>query len=167
MTVTDKKRDQIIKDVTPMLNAGEQVLDATTCLAEVLRLGTKTSRRATLAVTDRRIIIFSKKLGGYDVQDFAYGLLASVDHKKGMMFGNIDLRAAGDGIHLQQVDKNEVERIAQAIRDRMLAAHDHKNSPAPSAISVADEIRKLASLRVEGLISAEQFETKKGQLLGI
>ena len=38
---------------------------------------------ATLAASLSIVSLFTKKLGGYDVQDFAYGLLTSIDHKKG------------------------------------------------------------------------------------
>jgi len=37
----------------------------------------------------------------------------------------------------------------------------------PAAPSYVDELQKLASLRDQGIISAEDFEAKKKQLLGI
>jgi hypothetical protein len=66
-----------------VLVPGKSVVHATTGVAEVRLMGSKSKRRATILVTDRRVVIFSKKLGGYDAQDYAYGLLTGVDHRKG------------------------------------------------------------------------------------
>jgi hypothetical protein len=38
---------------------------------------------------------------------------------------------------------------------------------ADGALDPADQIRKLASLRDDGLITAEEYEEKKKQLLGL
>ena len=180
MAVSEGKRKKLLADIQPVLNSGEQVLDCTTCNAEVIRMGSKTKRSATIAVTDRRVIIFSKKLGGYDVQDFAYGLLTGVNHKKGFTFGDIDFRASGDSAHLTMVPKDEVERISQMVRDRIALSHrpdgpgatvappvGQPNGPVGHpAVSVADEIRKLGELRDAGLLSQEEFDTQKARLLG-
>jgi PH (Pleckstrin Homology) domain-containing protein len=167
VALSENKRQQISFDVGEVLEPGEELLDVTTCLAEVVRIGHKTARRATLALTDRRVIVFSKKLAGHDVQDFAYRQLTFVDHKRGIMFGGIELRAADDRVRLEQVERGDVKRIVATIRDRMSAPHAHRSSSAQPVASAADDIRKLAQLRDEGLISSEQFEEKTRQLLGL
>ena len=144
---------------------GETVLDLTTGMVQVRRFGEGAQRAGTVAVTDRRVILFTKKLGGYDVQDFAFGLLTSVDHKKGMMFGDLDLAASGDRTHVKMIPKDEVERVAQSIRERMAATHGVASRPETS--DVPNQIRELGRLRDEGLISSEEFEAKKRQLLGL
>lgn len=171
MALSQKKREQILQDASPVLMPGEQVIDATTGIAEVTRMGSKTNRRATILVTDRRVIIFSRKLGGYDAQDYAYGLLTGVDHKKGMTAGHINLRASGDSANVQQVQKDDVERISQLIRDRMALSHQPaQQTPVPSngggRVSVADELEKLARLRDSGVLSDEEFASQKAKLLG-
>ncbi|HET6914479.1 MAG TPA: PH domain-containing protein, partial [Acidimicrobiales bacterium] len=104
MALSDKKKAQLRNDAAPVLMAGEEIIDATTGLAEVRRMGQNTRRRATVLVTDRRIVIFSKKLGGYDVQDYAYGLLTGVDHKKGLTGGHLNLRASGDSANVSNIE---------------------------------------------------------------
>ena len=164
MGLSDKKKHQIQADAAPVLMPGEEVIDVTTGNAEVTRMGSKTRRRATLLVTDRRVVIFSKKLGGYDVQDYAYGLLTGVDHKKGLTSGHVNLRAAGDSADVQQVQKDDVERIAQVIRDRMAVAHSH--TATTSGGSVADELVKLAQLRDAGVLTEAEFASQKAKLIG-
>jgi len=171
VALSQKKREQILQDASPVLMPEEQVIDATTGMAEVTRMGNKTKRRATILVTDRRVIIFSKKLGGYDAQDYAYGLLTGVDHKKGMTAGHINLRASGDSADVQQVVKDDVERISQLIRDRMALSHQPMQQaqvPTTGAVgaSVADELAKLARLRDSGVLTDAEFAAQKAKLLG-
>ena len=85
------------------------------------------------------------------------------------MLGNFTLMAAGDRTHISQVPKDDVERVAKAIRDRMAGAHQQGRSAeqAPAQVSAADEIRKLADLHSAGILTDEEFSAKKAQLLGL
>lgn len=60
-------------------------------------MGAATKRNGAVIVTDRRVILYSKKIGGYQMTDHVYGLLTALDYKKGVMYGNLTLAAAGDG----------------------------------------------------------------------
>src|SRR5438309_5740504 len=148
----DKRRDKLVAEAQPALTQGEQVLDATTGMIQVRRMGTNTERSGVVLVTERRVVLFTKKMGGYDMQDFAYGLLSSVDHKRGMMFGELDLAAAGDHSRVKKVPKEDIERIAQLIRDKMSVTHQHGQAAAPAGQAPttpdpATAIRNLAALR--------------------
>lgn len=52
------------------------------------------------------------------------------------------------------------ERLKEAIEQRMA-----RPAVGP-AVSAADEIRKLAALRQQGILTQEEFDAKKKQLLG-
>jgi hypothetical protein len=165
---SDSKRNQVLKDLAPALMDNEKVLLWSTGIARVKRFGSNTERRGTLFVSDRRVGIFTKKMGGHDLLDFAYGLLTSIQYKKGIGFGEITLLASGDSTRFHQMPKAGVEEIAQAIRQRMALAHQGGAvAPPPSQppVSVADEVLKLASLRDSGLLTDDQFEAQKARLL--
>jgi len=165
MGFTPKQQQQIDK-ATHVLQGDEQVLDVTTGLIQVTRMGSVTQRSGQVLVTDRRVILYTKKLGGYEMNDFVYGLLTGLDYKKGMMLGNMTFLAAGDRTHIQNIPKDDVERVAKAIRERMAGAHVRGNGSALPT-SAADEIRKLATLRDEGLLTEAEFTAKNAQILGL
>lgn len=58
----------------------------------------------------------------------------------------------------------DFEALKLEIEKRCAAA---KQTGSALSLSVADEIKKLAELRTLGLISADEFDAKKKQLLGI
>ena len=167
MALKDSKRDQITADLQPVLMDGEQLIDVTTGAADVMRLGQPTERRGTLFITDRRVGLFTKKLGGHDMLDFSYGLLTSIEYKKGFSYGEITLLAAGDQTRFHMIPKDLVENLAKIIRERMVAS----TQPSQAAIqtgsgpSVADELLKLASLRDSGILTQEEFDAQKSKLI--
>ncbi|MHB1088767.1 MAG: PH domain-containing protein [Acidimicrobiales bacterium] len=168
MALKDSKREQIIADLQPVLMDGETLIDVTTGMAEVTRLGRKTERRGTLFVTDRRVGLFTKKIGGHDMLDFSYGLLTSIEYKKGLTFGEITLLAAGDRTRFHMIPKDLVEEFVKVIRERMAVSHHHNQPPVqvtPPA-SIADELTKLASLRDAGVLTQEEFDAQKAKLIG-
>src|SRR3954452_4241828 len=58
----------------------------------------------------------------------------------------------------------EFEALREYVERRIAEAHAPALAPA-GELDVAEQIRKLASLRDEGLLSSEEFEAKKADLL--
>lgn len=160
---TDKQRKEIEK-ARRVLAEDEEVLDVTTGMGKVRRMGDETKRNGALIVTDRRVIFFTKKLGGYEMSDHVYGLLTSVDYKKGMAFGNINLSASGDHYHISMIPKNDVERVAKTIRSQMGVVKTH-SAMHNSTADIPEQIKKLAALHEQGVLSESEFSTKKAELL--
>jgi hypothetical protein len=167
MALKDSKRDQITADLQPVLMDGEQLIDVTTGAADVMRLGQPTERRGTLFITDRRVGLFTKKLGGHDMLDFSYGLLTSIEYKKGFSYGEITLLAAGDQTRFHMIPKDLVENLAKIIRERMVASTQPSQAATQSGsgASVADELLKLASLRDSGILTQDEFDAQKAKLI--
>ncbi|MBA3575065.1 MAG: PH domain-containing protein, partial [Pseudonocardiales bacterium] len=78
------------------MQAGEVLEFSTGAMVPCVRLGQRTTAHGTVAVTSDRVIFFSTKIGGFESQAIDYDLIASVDFKKGMLYGELDIAAAGD-----------------------------------------------------------------------
>ena len=85
------------------------------------------------------------------------------------MTGNINLNASGDHYHISLIPKDDVERVAQCIRNQMGVIRAHPAGPAAPAPapgpSLVDQIQQLAGLRDQGILSDAEFEAKKADLL--
>ncbi len=95
--------------------------------------------------------------------------VSSVQAKKKGIRTNVTVYASGNNIDFR-IAHAEAQRFKDAITQLVLSSG--LSSPAPSAVprpepDLADQIRKLAQLRDEGLLTHEEFERKKSQLLGI
>lgn len=75
---------------------------------------------------------------------------------------------------VEQVAKGEAEAVAAVIRERVASATQQRAAappaqsamPSSSPVGLASELRELALLRDEGVLTAEEFEMQKAKLLG-
>jgi hypothetical protein len=162
--LSDKKRQQLIEDAKPVLLPGEHILDATGGMVEVHRHGGSQSRRGTLAVTDQRVFLYTNRVGGYDVQDFAYGLLSACNYSTGAGFGTIELVTVGERTRITQVLKEEAKRIGPLVRHQMAFARGTASS-AQMQEDPTEQLRKLTELRDANLLTEEEFQTKRAAII--
>lgn len=162
--LSDRKRQQLMEDARPALLPGEQILDATGGMVHVHRHGGSQARRGTLAVTDQRVFLYTKRIGGYDVQDFAYGLLSACNYSTGAGYGTIELVTVGERTRITQVLKEEAKRIGPLVRHQMALARS-ATSPPNGQTDPAEQLRKLAELREAGLLTEQEFQAKRAAVV--
>lgn len=161
---SEKQRAKGRQQVAGVLGPDEELLDVTSGRVEVKRLGSDTKRAGLLVVTTRRVFLYSKGLAGNQVRDLYYDALSSVDIERSAILGNIiDLAVHGDRTEITLVPREDVERVVNSIREQVTA---HRSASSPTA-TVGDQVRDLARLRDEGLLTDEEFETKRRELLGL
>ena len=121
--------------------------------------------------TDRRVIFLDKGiLGSSDVSQMPYRSIEGVTHSTGMMFGGVQI--TGMGMAGWRIENVKPKTSAQPFADtvRLLVEEQHaqstpKTMAAPA--SEADELRKWADLLDQNIITQEDFNAKKRQLLGL
>ena len=167
------KIEKMIEQAQPHLQPGEQVRAAVMGTYETKILGSDSVRAGVMLATDQRIVFYAKKLGGYDLESFTYGNISSFEQSKSMMGHQISFFASGNKVNLKWIsDLPAVEKFTQVFKSRigstvpdLAAAH----APAPSAASdsdaVFDQLRQLGQLRDTGIVTTEEFEAKKAELL--
>ncbi|MFL6419289.1 MAG: SHOCT domain-containing protein [Nitrososphaeraceae archaeon] len=128
-----------------------------------------------------------------DVVDIPYDMISSVRLDKGVFSSNIIFKARGlinsgrrgkldkmmegygdtsgladeEGI-ITAIPKNKAEDLLEVIRngmDRDREAYGHQERPQQSSMSIADELIKLANLKDKGIISEDEFQQMKQDLI--
>ena len=130
-----------------------------------------------LVVTDRKIVAIKSGLG-IITKTYFYDAITSVNVNKNLIFGEIEILTAGMvekspgnifSNSLIQFDKKyfeEVSRLAEKIRNLVAQARQSLQSQAIVVADRPDQIRKLAELRDTGILTEEEFQSKKQTLLG-
>lgn len=148
-----------------------------------------------LVATDRKVVVIkagfsSGAMFGKKTKSFHYDSLSSVELSYGLLSGRIQLSSAGtveqthgyrqkglleaigdasqaeNVVNFPTMKKTAFNEAAEIIREMIRRT---KQPPANESrrSDIAAEIRRLAELAKDGLITQEQFETKKLQLLGL
>lgn len=128
-----------------------------------------------LLITTSRIIVCGKTAHIYSspsVETIAIENFSSVSPRKGLLLGTIVIKTIGnDFINLEQVQKNEIDGYVAKISAAIETAKSRKKNTSVVYVnqqqSPADEIMKYKQLLNEGVITQEEFDAKKKQLLGL
>jgi hypothetical protein len=162
------KLEKLTEQAKEHLEPGEETLEIVMGTYEAKMLGRDDIARSGIFVaTDRRLVFYAKKMTGYDLEVFPYENISSIEMGKNMMGHHISLFASGNNVEMKWIDKKQdVPAFISAVKARMKGGAASA-APAGGASDSADQIRKLAELRDEGILTEEEFQAKKTQLLGI
>jgi hypothetical protein len=122
----------------------------------------------TLILTNERILFVRRSwLGGLTAHHIYFENINSISFKKGLSFGELHFNVGGENYKMQIVDKKEGPLFEQytwnEIRNRKLniAASANKESDE----DIINKIEKLAALRDKGILTEDEFQEKKQDLL--
>lgn len=151
-----------IRKLIGYLWEGEQV--------EHLAGGTYGPGIGLVALTDRRLLFVKDGMMSKATEDFPIEKISSVQWNSGLVQGTLTVFASGNKAEITQIYKDDGKRIADAIRNRLSgpAGTPQPTPEAPAAApseDVFETLRKLGELRDLGIVTPEEFEAKKAELL--
>lgn len=163
-----------LKTLPSYLNEGEHIAHLTS--------GSYNGKAGLIVATDRRVLFLSAGVMGSQFEDIPLSKITSVQQSSAMLSASLVVHASGTKVEISNViPKDAAKTLAEYVRAR---TSDHPPAttattaaPATAATSatsvpasepdVTDQIRKLAELRDEGLLTDEEFAAKKRNLLGL
>jgi len=146
------------------LEAGEEVISGVKGGYETKMFGHDTVRDAVFLATNRRLILYSKKLTGHEIEIFPYSAISSIELSKGLMGHKIVVSAAGNKATMKWIKKGEVKKFVSDVKIR-IGKKEEKSQDPETGVDIPNQIKKLAELKDQGILSEEEFETKKKELL--
>lgn len=127
--------------------------------------GTKGFVRA--AITDKRVVVKIPQWLGSDERSVPYQNITSVDLDTGFVTKRLSLQTPGQTYHIEahEPDKSEVRDAVKFIREKITSSQKDQvvvqdNDPDPT-----EQLKNLKELHDQGVLSDEEFETKKSDLL--
>src|SRR5688500_815300 len=97
------KVDRLAEKVKTHLEAEEPIAAALLGQCEVKRFGQNSIRAGVFVATDRRLVFYSKKLTGYDLESFPYASVSSLEMSKGLMGHSISFFASGNQVKMKWI----------------------------------------------------------------
>jgi len=124
-----------------------------------------------LVLTDRRLL-FLKEGMTKQTEDFPLDKVSSVQWSSGPLTGTITIFASANKAEIKNVNKADGKEMTDHVRHRLSApkpstasASGDQSAVASTAMDIPDQIRKLGELRDSGVVTPEEFEAKKAELL--
>jgi hypothetical protein len=163
------KLDKLVEQAKAHLEPTEQIRGAVQGSYETKLMGNDTVRAGSLIATDRRVVFYAKKLGGYELESFPYGNISSFEQGRNLMGHNVTFFASGNKAHMKWIKTDkELVQFTEIVKAAMGATGSSAAAaePALAQPDVMEQLRKLGDLRAAGVLTEEEFAAKKGDLLG-
>lgn len=166
------KLDKLVARAAEHFEPGELITAAVQGTYETRIMGSDTIRAGVLIATDRRVVFYAKKLGGYDLESFPYRNISSFEQSKNMMGHSVTFFASGNRVHMKWIPTTtDIAAFTAAVKEAMNGGHRAASSPppaapvAPPAPDVMGQLKQLGELRDAGVLTPEEFDAKKAELL--
>ena len=153
-----KSSKRQLKALSLMLHDNEKILYLTStsrALGPILPI--------IILCTNYRVLIMQKGLAyGNDIKQIALDKINTIDYHLSALYGTFQIiDGAGKEIKIKDVPKKEVVKLVKTIQE---AVNDYDNSSTQSNNGIND-LKKLKELADQGIITQEEFEAKKKQIL--
>ena len=128
---------------------------------------TKHDNNFAYAVTNKRILMAQKKMIGQTIQTVSWENVNDITFNSGVVFGVITIDTIKETFNVA-IDKISAQKICNRVHE---AFEDIRKSavstPTAQAIDTYESVKKLKELLDLGIISQEEFDVKKKELLGL
>lgn len=128
---------------------------------------TGTSGHIRTAATDKRIVVKVPQILGNDEISIPYESISTIDLKTGMIQTKMSVQTDSSSyeIGIGSHDKAECREFVSFIRNKVKNNNSANNHTQNNTDSL-DKIKQLKEMVDDGIISQEEFEQKKQELLG-
>ena len=184
--ITDEDALNEIEKIAERLDEGEKVLEV--AKQSKLKPGGANFSPNTVFATDRRLIIRNPTMLGarQNIEDFEYDNLTNIKLEKGLFSSTLVITAPGMGTaarnstmsgllpwgrnedgSIDGIPKDKAENILKIVRNAIVKAKKESQKPVQvvQQTSTADELAKLAKLKEQGILSDEEFDKMKKDLI--
>jgi hypothetical protein len=124
-----------------------------------------------VVLTGRRLLFVKDGVISKATEDFPLEKISSVQWSSGLASGTITIFASGNKAEIKNVNKDDGKSLTDLLRAVITgqaavgARADESPTGGSSSEDIFDQLRKLGELRDAGIVTAEEFEKKKAELL--
>lgn len=129
--------------------------------------GSLGGKQGIVVLTTERLFFFERSMMGTEtLQEFALPAIQALSVSKKMTGERIEVAYSGTSAEITNMQHGQADAITRAFHQVRRESSASTAQPAPaSAPDPVDQLRKLAELRDAGILTADEFESKKAELL--
>lgn len=147
------------------LEAEEAILHSVFGAYETKMMGSDTIRNGAFFATNLRLVFYAKRTFGFDMEVYPYENISSFEIGKGLMGQKISFFASGNKVKMKWIQKSDVADFINYVKSRMGKNPSIKDANSSNVQDIPAQIAKLAQLVDSGILSQDEFQATKAELL--
>lgn len=151
-----------LRHIKTHLRDTEDVLASVYGQYETSIMGNNSIRSGIFVATKQRLVFFAKKMVGYDLESFPYNKISSLEMSEGIMGYKISFYASGNKVKMKWIDAGDVPKFVSFVNSKISEDSDQSKN---TNLDIPTQIEKLSLLMEKGLLTHEEFQNKKTELL--
>jgi hypothetical protein len=155
-------KPQLLKQIQPHLQKGETIQSTIYGTYEIKIMKKDSIRNGNLIATDQRVLFYAKKLFGYELESFPLKNISSIEKSKGIMGHSITFFASGNKCKMKWIKSGEISKFTEYVNSKIGSTNTKQIQKEES---IPELIKKLHKLKEEGILSEEEFNSKKTEML--
>ncbi|GAA3869435.1 hypothetical protein GCM10022243_38670 [Saccharothrix violaceirubra] len=134
---------------------------------ELMAAGTYGPGQGLVVLSDRRLLFLKDGIGRQASEDFPLEKISSIQWSAGLTPGSLTVFASGNKAEIKNMNKKDGRQIADTVRDRLSSSPMPVTQPNPASAEpdVFERLREPGELRDAGIVTTDEFEAKKRELL--
>jgi hypothetical protein len=126
-------------------------------------------KQGLVVLTTVRLFFFEKSLGSETLEEFSLSSISSIAVNKKVTGEQLVIHASGNNAEIKHMMHGEADAVARSFRSLKAKPETQgvtQSTPQAVRDDPLQQIERLAGMRDRGLISPEEFEAKKTELMG-
>ena len=145
------------------LKKDEKVLDVVVgFIGDMMGKGKDRQHNGVLVCTNQRVVFYSKGLLSEVNRSIPINKISSIDLDKGLMFTSITIHTSNDEIKVRG-NYEEHKKFQDTLEE--IRNNQDTNTTSIQQDDPIEKIKKLSELKNQGIISDDEFEQKKKELM--
>ena len=151
---------------TTHLKPGEKIAaSAEGYIGEMMGSGKNAQHNGVLIITDTRAAFCRKGIFGEVFESIPLKNITSIERKTTLSLHTLRLHTSHDDLSFKSFKKEDTDAAADAVEAGRAAAEPSNPSASPAVAGPLEALKKLGELRDAGVVSPDEFEAKKAELL--
>ncbi|EOS7838112.1 PH domain-containing protein [Enterococcus hirae] len=130
-------------------------------------MGTDTIKNGVFLATNKRLFFFGKRTFGFDSESFPYSNISSFEFAKKAMGYKISFYASGNKVNMKWISIGDINSFVNYVKEKMEAKNHNNIEQNQSLTSPIQKVKELKELLDMEIITKDEFEKKKKELLGL
>jgi Bacterial PH domain/Short C-terminal domain len=157
-------RDKLLAEAKRQIGSGESILAGIFGVYDKKVLGNDFPKDGVFLATDKRLFLFVKNMFGYDMEIFLYSNISALEVNKGLLGHTVTIFAAGNQAKMKWVTDPGLQNFVDYIRSQINKPATGQSETMPK-YDITEQIIKLSTLRDKGILTEEEFQIKKTEML--